>query len=101
MFKKNAAKSRGHCLSNDPEVDPKISLYEEAENTWEMGKKLGLYTENDDDIVETLVRNAKASFEEPLKNKVKSKRGKGILKGRNLFRPGFIAFWMSACGVSC
>ena len=39
----------------DAAVDnSKISLSEEVENTWELGKKLDLYAKNDDDIVESL-----------------------------------------------
>ena len=42
VFKRSAAKSKGHCLSNDSLDNCEISLYEEADNPWKHGKKLGL-----------------------------------------------------------
>ena len=71
-------------MSDDPEIDPEISLYEKAEDTWELSKKLGFYAENEDDIVKTLVWKAKASFEEPLKNKAKNKRGRRKSKRKKI-----------------
>ena len=43
-----------------------------------MGKKLGLYADNDDGIVEivSFIQDTNARFEEPLKNKTKNKRGR-------------------------
>ena len=72
--KQCTAKNISHYSSDAPLDVSEISLYEEAENTWELGKKIGLYVENDDDIVETLVQKAKESFEETPRNKAKSKR---------------------------
>ena len=75
LFEKSATRRRGLCLLDAPLDNSKISLYEEAENTWKLGKKLDHYAENDDDIVESLVWNAKASIKEPLNNKANDKRG--------------------------
>lgn len=38
-------------MSVEAKDDPEISLDEEAESTWEMGKKLGLCADNNDDVV--------------------------------------------------
>ena len=51
--------------------------YGEARNTWEIGKTLGLYSQNDEEVIKALVV-AHENREENVKN-VKS-RGK---KGRN------------------
>ena len=74
LFEKSVTKRRGLCLLDAPVDNSKISLSEEVENTWELGKKLDLYAKNDDDIVESLDQNAKASIKEPLNNKAKDKR---------------------------
>ena len=52
--------------------------YGEARNTWEIGKTLGLYSQNDEEVIKALVV-AHENREENVKNNVKS-RGK---KGRN------------------
>ena len=45
-----------------------------------MDKRIGLCADNDDELVETLIWNAKSRIEEPLKSKAKNKRGRGKSK---------------------
>ena len=42
LFEKSATRRRGLCLLDAPLDNSKISLYEEVDNPWKHGKKLGL-----------------------------------------------------------
>ena len=58
------------------EKDSKRDVFEEAKNTWELGKCIWIYGKNDDEVVEALSENLESKNEDHQQSSTKRKRGK-------------------------